>query len=693
MKRVTRPGRWFVLCTIPTAIGLWCDSRLPLRADEAPLVAALAEPILAEGQPLQEARAFIEPRIIKLAPFSDRAKWEQAAGQLRRDMLEQVVFRGSAAQWHDQKCRVEWLDTIAGGPGYRIRKFRYEALSGMWLPGLLYLPDNLAGRVPVAVHVNGHAPEGKAVNYKQLRSINLAKRGMLVLNLEWFGMGQLRTSGFSHYRMNQLDLCGASGLAPFYLALERGLDVAVALEHADAKRVAVSGLSGGGWQTILISSLDERVALANPVAGYGSFRTNILFDDMGDSEQSPTDMGIVADFTHLTAMRAPRPTLLTYNASDDCCFKSGHTLAPLLEAAGPIFALYGSENKLRSHVNHDPGTHNFERENREQYYAALGDYFYPNDKQFIRAEIPSEAELKAAEELNVPLPSANLDFHTLAVKLVAELPRERALPIGKADAESWQRGRRERLKALLRVPRYEVTASTEKAKPTGKVDEPAARVTARKLKIGNDWTLPAVEIAPASKPNSKTALLVADAGRATVAAEAQRLAAEGFRVLAVDLLAQGESKVKAQDPDFLYPLFIAAVGERPLGIQAAELAAVARWLQARGAKEAVTIVGIGPRSGTAALVAAAIDPEAIVAVELSGSLASFAQLIEEDKTVESSPELFAFGLLAEFDIRELAALAAPRPVTFREPSERARHELAPLEAWYALWGVTLNPAR
>jgi cephalosporin-C deacetylase-like acetyl esterase len=68
-----------------------------------------------------------------------------------------------------------------------------------------------------------------------------------------------------------LELCGASGLAPFYLALVRALDVGLALEHADPKRVAVSGLSGGGWQTILVSSLDPRVTLANPVAGYGSF--------------------------------------------------------------------------------------------------------------------------------------------------------------------------------------------------------------------------------------------------------------------------------------------------------------------------------------------------------------------------------------------------------------------------------------
>ncbi len=48
---------------------------------------------------------------------------------------------------------------------------------------------------------------------------------MLALNVEWLGMGQLRQEGFTHYRMNQLDLCGTSGLAPFYLAMQKGLDI------------------------------------------------------------------------------------------------------------------------------------------------------------------------------------------------------------------------------------------------------------------------------------------------------------------------------------------------------------------------------------------------------------------------------------------------------------------------------------
>ena len=657
-------------------------------ADDLPqLKGALAQPLLAPRQPLEEMRAFIEPRIVKMPEITDRTQWELAAAQLRRDMLDQVVFRGTAAKWRDAQVRVEWLDTIPGGPGYRIRKFRYEALPGMWIPGLLYLPDRLEGLVPLAMNVNGHAPEGKAVNYKQLRSINLAKRGMLVLNLEWFGMGQLRTPGFSHYRMNQVDLCGASGLAPFYLAMQRALDIGLALEHADPKRVVVSGLSGGGWQTILISSLDQRVTLANPVAGYGGFRSNIFFDDMGDSEQAPTDMGLVADYTHLTALRAPRPTLLTYNARDDCCFKSGHTLDPLLEAARPVFALYGAEDTLRSHVNHVPGTHNYEQENREAFYAVLGDFFYPGDRDFVRTEISSESELKTAEELNVPLPADNVDFHRLAASLAPQLPRDEALPTDKSAAKTWQRQKREQLIALLKVPTYEAASSDEKPSEFG-----AVKVTSRLFKIGNHWTVPALDITAHAEADQKTAILVGDAGRATLASQIDALLQYDYRVLAVDPLLWGESKIKAEDPDYLYPLFVASIGERPLGIQAAQLAAIARWAHENESVGHVKIVAWGPRASMAAIVAMAVDPTAIIGSELFESFSSLKESIEHDKTVETLTELFAFGLLAEFDIRQIVALAAPRPVIFKKPNERASRELAPLKAWYVLFGANFKPA-
>lgn len=297
----------------------------------AELKSLLAHPILDSKRAQEEVAAYCEARVPAMPKVETAAAWEAEAQRLRQAVLDRVVFRGEAARWRDALTKVQWLDTIPGGPGYRIKKLRYEALPGLWIPALLYEPEKLEGRVPVVLNVNGHDGVGKAAAYKQIRCMNQAKRGMLALNVEWLGMGQLAGADMLHYRMNQLDLCGTSGLAPFYLAMKRGIDVLLSLEHADPTRVAVAGMSGGGWQTIFISSLDTRVTLANPVAGYSSFRTRARYvSDLGDSEQTPSDLATVVDYIHLTAMRAPRPTLLTFNSKDNCCFASGHALAALV---------------------------------------------------------------------------------------------------------------------------------------------------------------------------------------------------------------------------------------------------------------------------------------------------------------------------------------------------------------------------
>ena len=228
------------------------------------------------------------------------------AERLRRDMLEQIVFRGRAPDGAMPAAASSGSTRLPADPATRSASFATRPCRGMWIPGLLYLPDNLAGKVPVAIHVNGHAPEGKAVEYKQLRSINLAKRGMLVLE-----RGMVRHGPAAHRRLLALPDEPARPVRRERPGAVLPGDVASPrpggwrLTNADPERVAVSGLSGGGWQTILISSLDERVTLANPVAGYGSFRTNIAFDDMGDSEQAPADMALVADYAHLTAPASP----------------------------------------------------------------------------------------------------------------------------------------------------------------------------------------------------------------------------------------------------------------------------------------------------------------------------------------------------------------------------------------------------
>ena len=679
-----RKSELFVLrgacCGLALLAG-WCASAAAIEPAE--LEPILAREIIGGHLALEEVQAYTEAAVPPMPACQTAEAWQAEADRMRAEALEKVVFRGQAAAWRDAQLGVEWMETLEGGPEYVIKKLRYEALPGLWIPALLYEPKALTGKTAVMMAVNGHEREGKAVLNKQLRCINLAKRGMLVLSPEWLGMGQLQGENFHHYRLNQLDLCGTSGVAPFFLAMKRGLDVLLAHENADPLRVAVSGLSGGGWQTIFISSLDTRVTLANPVAGYSSFRTRARnLSDLGDSEQTPVDLGAVADYAQLTGMMAPRPTLLTYNAQDDCCFKADHALPPLLEAAGPIYKLFGREASLRSHINSDPGTHNFDRDNREALYGMLKDHFYADSADFAVTETPFDAEVKKIEELNVELPAGNADLHSLAVAAVESLPKDAALPGDVPAAAFWQDMRRAALNDVLRARTYTVGAEQQGSETVSGVT-----VTLWRLRMNHSWTVPAVELAPADAKG--TVILLGDAGRSQLASQAHQAITAGQRVLAIDPFYFGESKIESHD--MLFALLISAVGDRPLGIQASQLAAISRWAKAQYQTDSVSIVSVGPRTSVIALAAAALEQTAIGRVDLHAPLGSLKEVIERNATVEESPELFCFGLLETFDIKQLAALVAPRPLAVYDAGDRARLELAGLKDWYGVLGVQCDP--
>ncbi|MEO2016583.1 MAG: hypothetical protein ABGZ53_19670 [Fuerstiella sp.] len=673
MLKCTTVAIMFSLMIMNTAVA---DEELTVQS-------ALAQRIIDPQLPLREVQAYVESRILPMPEPDSVAEWETYIDGVRQEVLDKVVFRGEGQNWRSQPTEVQWLETIAGGPGYHIRKLRYEVVPGMWVAALLYEPDQLDGRVPVVMNVNGHdRANGKAADYKQLRCINQAKRGMLALNVEWLGMGQLAGPGFSHYSMNQLNLCGTSGLAPFYLAMSRGLDILLQHKHADPARVAVAGLSGGGWQTIFISSLDKRVTLANPVAGYSSFRTRGRYQsDLGDSEQTPCDLAMLTDYAHLTAMLAPRPALLTNNAEDNCCFKAEHALPPLLQAARPIYKLYGEPANLRYHINHDPGNHNFGLDNRQQLYRMFGDFFFPNDNDFDTTEIPSDDEVKSKEDLTVALPDGNHDFNTLALELSDKL--NRSLPDSAASRNVWQSEHRRTLREIVRAHDFDVLPICQSQKQSESL---AANWWW--LRMNGAWTVPAVDLRlPGTNP-TKLAIVVADAGRSGTTEQVQRLLNSGHRVLAIDPFYFGESRIAERD--FLYAILVASIGDRPLGIQAGQLVAAANWARDEFQCDEVMIVACGPRTSVIALAAAGLSADAIDAVQLRDCPGSLREFIEQNKGANHMPEMLCFGLLKHFDIAQLVALAAPRTVTIAAASDRARKELSAVSAASALDNVQFS---
>lgn len=595
-------------------------------------VQLLEKRILDPNQPLLDVQVYTGWKVPPLASFKTTAEWEKYSTALRQRVLDEVVFRGEGKAWRDAKTKFEVLPVFASGPGYKVRQFRYEIIPGFWLPGLIYEPEQVNGPTPVVLNVNGHEGDGTATPYIQIRCMNLAKKGFYAINPEWLGMGQMKMDALNHYRMPQIDLTGTSGVALHFLGQKRALDVALTLPHADPQRIAVTGLSGGGWQTIFFSSLDTRVGAAMPVAGYSSYLTRAQWPDLdlGDSEQTPSDLASVADYTHLTAMMAPRPIQLANNAKDSCCFRADYAMSPLLQAATPFYRLYDNMNALKYHINHGAG-HNYDQDNREAFYRFVREAYRMN---FDPKEVNVDDQVRPNTQLRPTLPADNLDFHKVALKLGENLPRP-----GRASVDN-----------LRSVTRYRLLAAegTEAAK------EGAA--TYWKLKVDRSWTVPAVEFGS----GNDAVIVVADEGKASAAAQVDRLVAAGKHVLAIDPFYLGESKITRRD--FLYAMLLAGLGERPLALQAGEINAAARWLKTARGASSVSVLAVGPRTSLMALVAAAVEPQPVSGLELKDSFASLKDILTRDLTVDKAPELFCFGLLESFDIPQMIGLVQPRPV-------------------------------
>lgn len=590
------------------------------------------------------------------------AEWTKSADQSRRHLVNDVVFHGWPKAWVDSPPKFEERGVIETGHGYRIRKLRFEIVPGFYSSALLYEPEHLDGTVPAILNMSGHdGPLGYSYEFKQKRCISFAKHGILALNLEWFGFGELSKDGNDHSFAAHLDLVGANGVGVFYLEMRRGLDYLYLHPHVDRNRIGVTGLSGGGWQTIVLSSLDERVKASNPVAGFAATSSRVEakdFGDMGDIEQSATDFLRGSDYPQLVALMAPRPILLTYNGEDDCCFRASLAKPRIFDAIQPFFRLYDKADNLNWHENRDPGDHNYQLDNR------LADYRFFT-KQFGLPPISDEAgvpaELRTYEELVTPLPEDNLTILGLARQLSRETKRS-PIPTTASERAAWASSERGKLGEIVRYQPVELqdTWATATSKSRDVQSISYLFQLSNGLSASGMWLRSILQ----SSDTAPVTIVLNDDGRTAAADAVLQRFSRGEQVLALDLMFTG-SPWKGKDT-FEFAQMLGGLGERPLGLQAAQLIRIARWAEQKSGTAKVRLEVSGMRNQAAALVAAALDPDLFSEITVRDGIRSFSYLLEKPITYAQAPELFCLDLYKEFDIDRLEALAVPATVQSRQ---------------------------
>ncbi len=594
-------------------------------------------------------------------------QWSVESEKIRQRMLG-VIFHGWPREWVDSPPRFRDLGEIPAGKGYRLRKFQYEIVPGFYSTALLYEPEHFSGKVPAVLDVMGHFPRGKAEEFEQKLCINQALRGMIALNLEWLNMGELKAPENDHWYGAHLDLAGVSGVGLFYLAMRRGLDYLAQSPDVDASRMGVTGLSGGGWQTIVLSALDPRVKVAIPVAGYTSLvgRAERQPGEPGDFEQNASDLLVGQDYSTLTAMRAPRPTLVITNAEDDCCFRGPLVKPEIYEPVKPFFRLFGKESDFQFHSDTEISAHNYGVDDRQQAYRFFGEHFG------LRAsdrEIPVGADVKTYDELAVGLPQDNLNILGLARKMAEAITR-RSLPSG-SERSAWVAAQRSKLRDIIRYHPVNVARAWRLDNTTHNRLESLSY----RFEMENGLSATGIWLKSLDAPDPAPLTIVLDdegrgdekQTRTNLIPAAAHLIDGDRQVLVANLLFTGDDAPGDADAVVRFEEMLEATGDRPAGLQAAQLVALAEWATRTWAPPSMAVETRGMRSQLIAQVAAALEPRLFSEIVSREGLKSFAYLYSKPVRFGEAPELFCLDLYKYFDLGTLTLLAEPTRILQSNP--------------------------
>jgi len=235
--------------------------------------------------------------------YNDKQGWEKRKAQLKAEMLQALKLSPLPAKPNSKPI----ITNKRVYDGYSVENVAIEVLPGVYTCGSLYMPLNPKGKIPVILNPDGHFGDGRYRADAQYRCAMEAKMGAAAFSYDLFAWGEsmLQFKPEDHRR----------ALAQTIQALNsiRILDWMLSFKNADPNRVAITGGSGGGSQTMLVTAIDDRVKLSVPVVMLSSYHSG------GCPCESGMGVHLCGGGTNnveIASMAAPRPQLVISDGKD-----------------------------------------------------------------------------------------------------------------------------------------------------------------------------------------------------------------------------------------------------------------------------------------------------------------------------------------------------------------------------------------
>jgi hypothetical protein len=368
--------------------------------------------------------------------FADQAAWSKRAQEVRDQVL---VSQGLYPLPEKTPLNPVIHGKIDRGD-YTIEKVYFASMPGHYVTGNLYRPKNAApgAKLPVILSPHGHwkdgrlyeAPEAevkKALSAGaektaesarfplQARPVGLARMGCIVFQYDMVGYADSKPiehrKGFT--------AADAEAHLENFMGLQtwnsiRALDFLLTLPDADPARVAITGASGGGTQTMILAAVDPRVAVAVPAV--------MVSQNMqgGCVCENSSLLRVNTNNIEFASLFAPKPQGMT--AANDWTQDIEQHGYPTIKQ---VYGLFNAGGDVEAW--HRPFPHNYNQVSRELMYNFLNKHL----------------------KLGLPSPITEKPFEPVAPKDLSVWDDKHPLPSDAADADTLRQTMRKASDAQL----------------------------------------------------------------------------------------------------------------------------------------------------------------------------------------------------------------------------------------------------